>query len=124
MSQQALEWSSFAEIAEKASPLVGGCLSVSTPRNYGGYNVAGVAEALMILVHGKLSGRPVLTQGGSANYTGADLTSRAVDQEGWCQRVDEGRVYGPRDLDSTLSAVNGSQDASGTGSVESVEVTK
>ena len=117
-----LEYSSFAEIAEKISPLLTRCLGETTPQYYGGYNVAGVAETLMVLVHGVPTGDSVLSEGGgAANHTGADLTSRAVNEETWCRRIDQGKIYTLGQLGQALNAVNGSLPASGTGGVAPVE---
>lgn len=123
-----LEFSSFAEIAEKASVLVTGCLGATTPQYSGGYNIAGIADTLMVLLHGVPTGNSVLSQGGgAANHTGADLTSRAANEEMWCRRIDEGTIYTFEELRQALNAVNGSLPASGTGGVapvDRVDVTK
>lgn len=122
-----LELSSFAEIAEKATPLTN-CLGATTPQYYGGYNIAGIADALMILMHGVPNGNAILSQGGgTANHTGADVTSRAANDEVWCRKIDEGRIYTFDELTQALNAVNGSLPAPGTGGVAPVgrvDVTK
>ena len=125
---EVLELSSFAEIAEKATPLATNCLGATTPQYYGGYNIAGIADTLMILMHGVPKENAILAQGGgAANHTGADLTRTAANDETWCRRIDEGRIYSFDELKQTLNHVNGSFPASGTGSVapvERVDVTK